>query len=493
MRCRLYDRNLRATAEVPGGVRRYEWETADGAMEIDAERLFGAVVEAIDEAESSAREAGLEIAAVGIATFWHGLLGLDAEGEPATPLIGWADTRSAPSAIELRRLLEPEAYHQRTGCFFHASYPLAKLHWLRSERPDLFAGVERWGSIGEFVESRLFGSSRCSLSMASGTGLFNLHDREWDEPSCEAAGIETDSLHALVDYEPVDDLRPEWKSRWPGLAGVPWFPALGDGACANVGAGAIGAERIGLTVGTSAAARVLVESSPEAEVPSGLWCYLLDGRHRVAGGALSNGGNSVVFLRSLLEGIEMGELNEALENSSSDAHRLTVVPSLFPERAGEWAEIDSASIVGIHPETRPLDIAVAWLEAIAQRLAEMVSHIEASFGPAKELRTNGGGLRRLPGWRHIVADASGRTSIVGSDDEATSRGAASMAARAIGWIRTLDEIPDDIRHRSAPDPDNRRRHQNALNRQRIIAQQIRDVSDTFSNDGPVNQPESFSE
>ena len=45
--------------------------------------------------------------------------------------------------------------------------------------------------------------------------------------------------------------------RWPALARVPWIPAVGDGVCSNVGAGAVRPDTAALMVGTSGALRVV--------------------------------------------------------------------------------------------------------------------------------------------------------------------------------------------------------------------------------------------
>src|SRR5205807_6837358 len=90
---------------------------------------------------------------------------------------------------------------------------------------------------------------------------------------------------------------------WPALADAVWWPALGDGACAVIGTGCAprpGPSRPGgaggraaLTVGTSAAVRVLVGAAERAARPAGLFAYLLDADRVVLGAARSNAGNLV--------------------------------------------------------------------------------------------------------------------------------------------------------------------------------------------------------
>jgi gluconokinase len=441
VRARLYDPGLRAIGVSGAALRACRWRMEGGAMEADADDILAGAVGVIDAALESAATAGAQVRGVGIATFWHSLLGLADDGRPATPLFGWGDARAAAAADRLRQRLDEEEYHRRTGCFLHSAYPVAKLEWLRSSGQAAIGGVRHWASFADYLETRLFGTRRTSVSIASATGLLNLATARWDEPTLAALGLDPAQLPEIVDLEPVAGLLPAWAARWPALARVPWLSAAGDGACANLGSGAVGPHRPGLTVGTSAAVRVLGRDETGDPPAPELWSYRLDREHRVSGGALSNGGNALVFLREAFAGLDFRVLDRALREEEPGRHGLSVLPSLVPERAPAWSGERAAGVVGITHATRAPDIARAWLEAIAQRTAALLQRVEAAYGEARELRASGGAFRVLPGWLQLFADATGRPVRHGRDSEATSRGAAILAARAIGWLDALEAVP----------------------------------------------------
>ncbi|HYI16690.1 MAG TPA: FGGY family carbohydrate kinase, partial [Thermomicrobiales bacterium] len=108
---------------------------AGGVAEIDAERLREAVERTIDT--TLLHPAARQIGAVGMTTFWHSLVVLDRQGEPMTPVLMWADTRSEPESLTLRDRLDGHAVHQRTGCILHPSYLPAKILWLHGDDPGL--------------------------------------------------------------------------------------------------------------------------------------------------------------------------------------------------------------------------------------------------------------------------------------------------------------------------------------------------------------------
>src|SRR5262249_9479791 len=124
-RASAYDEAGRALDDLFHQVRYEPAVGRDGAVEHDPRRLLDSVAECVDALHVRARG----IRAVGIATFWHGLLGFDREGRPLTPVYMWSDTRSTPEARLLRSALDEDVWHARTGCHFHPSYWPAKLRW----------------------------------------------------------------------------------------------------------------------------------------------------------------------------------------------------------------------------------------------------------------------------------------------------------------------------------------------------------------------------
>jgi gluconokinase len=180
----------------------------------------------------------------------------------------------------------------------HPSYLPAKLLWLSRSFPKTFSETARFLSPDEYLRLKLFGEAEVGISMASGTGLFDQDRKVWDEELLDALPVSVGQLSPVSD-EPFRGLKREWARRWPTLEDAPWFPAVGDGACSNVGSGCVGSARMALMVGTSGALRILWKGE-SARASEGLWCYRCDAKRFVAGRALSDGGNLVAWLRETL-------------------------------------------------------------------------------------------------------------------------------------------------------------------------------------------------
>jgi gluconokinase len=449
--------------------------TPDGGVEIDADRLVGIVAQTIDELLTLvgvARNPLHPSAAVAACTFWHNLMGVDRDGRAVTPVYSWNDTRSAAAAGGLRNTIDEGELHARTGCVLHASYWPAKLTWLRGSRPELFKGVHRWMSIGEYFYLRLFGRTVCSISMASATGIFNQNECDWDREVLSLLGIGPDQLSSLADMEgAVSGLASEYAGRWPALAGIPWFPALGDGACGNVGSGCVTPDRAALNLGTSGALRVAWTAS-KVKIPRGLWCYRVDRRRFVMGGALSNGGDLFAWLQEMLRLGQPDEVEAELERLRPDEHGLTVLPFLSGERSTGWRSEARGAIIGLSLDTTPIELLRAGLESVAYRFAAIYDLIAREIGRPSRVIASGAAVLRSPAWAQIISDVIGAGISTSAEAEISSRGAALMGLEALDGISRIDNVEIALGRNYSPDSERHRRYLEARERQANLYEAI---------------------
>jgi gluconokinase len=438
--------------------------TADGGATAEADGLLGLVARAIDGV--LARHADAKILCVAASTFWHSALGVDRGGRPTTPIFTWADRRAADAARDLRNRLDEEAVHRRTGAPLHSSYWPAKLLWLKDADPDGFRRTERWLSPADYFYARLFGGPpTIGTSMASATGLYDQNRNRWDAWTLDALPVDEARLPDLSD-EPRAGLLGKWARRWPALEGVPWFPAIGDGACSNVGSGCTGSDRLALMVGTSGAMRVLWKAE-SVEVPPGPWCYRADRQRFVMGGALSDGGNLVGWLRETLRLPGPEETEELLARMRPDSHGLTFLPILNGERGPAWADRANGTISGLAMSNTPVEILRAAMEAVAYRFALIAEILKKASPGDKQVIATGGGLLGSPTWTRIMADALGRPVTLSGVEEASARGAVLLALEAVGGPGIESrEVP--LGETFEPDPESHEVYREALVRQRRL-------------------------
>jgi gluconokinase len=447
VRAMLFDIRGRALPGAEAQIAYAQRKTADGGVEVDAELLVTTTVECLARVLRGAdKEAKANLAGVGISCFWHSLVGVGDDGRAITPVLSWADTRSQAQAEKLRRAHDPAEYHARTGCELHTSFWPAKLLWLQGTQPETFAAVRHWMSFGEYLCARLFGRSECSLSMASGTGLFNPNTNTWDDKTLAMLPVTADRLNPLVEStEAMQDILPEFARTLAPVKDLPWFPAFGDGACSNAGSGGTDRRRIALNIGTSAALRVMVEAE-SVDICPGLFCYRADRKRFLVGGAFANGGNMFAWASGTLQLGKRASEMRRLSTMTPDEHGLTVLPFWAGERSPGWHVGARAVIDGMNLHTTPLDILRASLEAVAYRIAAVHDLLRAlpstsGPGPEAEVIASGGALVHDPVWTQIIADVLGVSVTLSRIAEASSRGAALFAAENLGLIENLSEPP----------------------------------------------------
>ena len=461
-RASLYDLQGRPVAGRASRIPYTPHVTPDGGGELDPHLLLDQVCAAIERVLT--QDPLEEIVAVATDTFWHSLIGVDDAGEPVTPVFLWLDARSRGEVAGLRQRLDEHAVHARTGCVLHWTYWPAKLTWLRRTRPHVFKRAQRWMSFGELLLEQLTGEPRLSLSMASGTGLLDVHSGDWDAEVLDVVGIDRERLGRIVPLKEAATTR-----RWPALSGVPWLPAVGDGACSNLGAGCASADRFAVMIGTSGAERVVWSPPDPFEVPWGAWCYRIDRRRVVLGGALNDGGSLMEWLRGALHLPALAVAEEEVAAMEPDSHGLTVLPFWAGERSPGWADDARGAIVGLRLHSQPVEIQRACMEAVALRFGEVDQILLQAMPNAREVVATGGALLHSPTWMQILADVLDRPVLASAEPEASSRGASLLALETLGLLELpMEELQPDVTRRFEPRPEHTRRYRAAAERQRHV-------------------------
>ena len=421
---------------------KYQLTTSNGGeVSVDADMLADLVAQTIDEVLQAAGPLAQQIKAVALDTFWHSLLGVDARNHPLTPVITWEDTRAFAATLDLRKRLDEQEVHRRTGAGFHASYWPAKLLWLSQSQPDTYKQVAQWISFGEYLHRKFLGRSICSLSMASATGMLNTRARRWDADLMQMLQVSPQQLPDPGDMrDSIQGLSSEYANRWSVLRDALWFPAIGDGASACVGSGCASSENWSLTVGTSSAIRVVVPVD-DIEPPPGLWLYLIDGKRGVIGGALSEGGNLVAWIENTLKMSALKDLEAEARKLSPDAHGLTILPFISGERSLGWHADARMTISGISIHTSPADLLRAAMEALAYQLHAVYTQLHSTLKVrAPRLLSSGGALYSSDLLRSIIADTLDTPVHPSRDREASARGGALLALEAMGLIEDIAKV-----------------------------------------------------
>jgi gluconokinase len=371
-------------------------------------------------------------AAISFSSAMHSIMAVDGEGAPLTPLIIWADNRSEPYARALRDTPRGLLIYRQTGTPVHAMSPLSKLMWMREQQPGIFAAAAKFPGIKEYILYHFTGRYLTDHSIASATGLFDIHALRWNADALEAAGVDAARLPVPV---PADYVIRELK---PGIARELGIPATtpiviggSDGCLAQLGSNALDEGHATLTIGTSGAVR-MAGSRPLTDSQQRLFTYLLTDDTYITGGATNNGGVVLQwlvrdFLQRPLSDID-GLVKEALNIAPE---RLICLPYLLGERAPIWDSNATAAFIGIQPRHVAAHFTRAVLEGICFALLSIRNALGETAGPVKKISVSGG-FTNAPGWIQLLADIFGQTMYLRQTADASAMGAIYLAADTLG-------------------------------------------------------------
>lgn len=433
-----------------------------GAAEQDPDQVRAAAFTVLREATEQATSAGARIVGVCLSSAMHSILALDQQGRPRSPAITFADTRATP---QVRRLKEDGiglAIYRRTGTPLHPMSPLAKLRWFADEQPETTAAAHRWVSLKEYVSASLIGDWLVDHSIASASGLFSLEARDWDDEALDFARISRDQLSQLVPTTEVRPLLAEATQRTGLPEDTPLILGAADGCLANLGAGAITPDIAAVTVATSGAARVTTDRI--ATDPDGrLFCYALSEDRWVLGGATSNGGLVLKWLRDGLladlalraeaEGQDPYDAIVGLaEQVPPGSDGLLFLPYLVGERAPRWDATPRGVLFGLDLRHGQGHVVRAAMEGALLQLRWVLQAMEDNGIRPAAIRASGGATHSDT-WLQLMADVLGRPMAVPTHGEATCLGAALLGAVALDLVPSLDEAAKTVSIARTVEPD----------------------------------------
>jgi gluconokinase len=393
----------------------------------------GAIIKASREAlaECVAATGGAEALAVAVSAGMHGLVALDAELQPLTPLITWADARAREEARALRRADRAAELHARTGVPLHPMSPLTKLAWFARHEPRTLKRARWWVGLKELILAWLTGTPASELSSASGTGLLDMATRAWSPEAIALAGVSADQLPEILPTTATLPLATPTAGQCGLPSGMPVVTGAADGPLGNLGTGALTPGVAGLSLGTSGAIRMAVDE-PRVDAGRTLFCYALTDAIWVVGGAISNGGGVLRWAgRSLAPDVEGdAAVLELAASVPAGSDGLVMLPYLLAERAPLWDSTLPGAYLGVHREHTRAHLVRAALEGVCVQLRAILDSLE-EIAPVTSVRATGGGLRS-PLWADMLAATLNRPLSVVAGAEGTALGAAALGLVGIG-------------------------------------------------------------
>lgn len=442
-----------------------------GWAEQEPEEIYQAVLKVITEAVKQVNVNETKVAGMCFSSVLHSIIPVDIDGNSLYRMLTWADTRSQKYTEKLKTDYDIKALYAKTGCPMHPMYPLSKIFWFKYEQPNIFKRTVKFISIKEYIFYRFFGKYIVDKSLASGTGIYNLHTLEWDKDILSMLGICEENLARVL---PTTHIERGIKAEIAETLGLTSETAVilgaGDGIMSNLGSGAVNPGQLTAMIGTSGAVRVITDK-PKVDEKGRTWCYNLTDDYWVLGGAINNGGIAYRWARDKFASTEQHVaeklgldpydlLSRYAEQKPAGSDGLIMLPYFTGERAPYWNANARGVLFGLNLNHGKRHLVRATMEGIIYCMYSIFKALEEVSGNVKEIRVSGS-FTRSKLWVQIMADVFGRVISVPGEPEGSAFGAAILGMYALGLISSIKDVENyiTIKEKYYPIEENHKRYQ----------------------------------
>jgi len=352
-----------------------------------------------------------QLVGMGLSGQMHGLVALDAQGRILRPAILWNDQRSAE---QCQRIIEKvggkDNLLEMINNDMLPGYTASKILWLAENEPGIFDKARMFLNPKDYIRYKLTGDFATDVSDASGTGLFDVKKRCWNERLLYILGIQKDSLPKCFESIEITGRITGAVSESTRLPkGLPVIAGGGDAVIQTTGTGLVKEGILGTIIGTSGIVAMGLDGYKfNRRGALQIFCNNYPGTWHAMGVTLSAGASLEWFKNVLydqnFERNAYKRMDKLAATSSAGSNGLIFLPYLFGERCPYADPSARGTFIGLTYKHRKSDMIRAVLEGVVfslRQVAELI--IECSHVPISEIRTSGGGSKSEL-WRQIQAD-----------------------------------------------------------------------------------------
>lgn len=380
----------------------------------------------------------------------HSVLPIDKNGVPLGNAITWADNRAKQEAIDLKSSSLGKAIYESTGTPIHPMSPVAKITWLQKHDRERFKKTYKFLTIKSYILHQLTNNYVLDYSLASATGLMNIHTLSWEANALDYAGITPEKLPELVPiFHSPGKLRKEYQKSLGLSDSVKVIVGSSDGCLAMLGGGVWEDGKATVTIEDSGAVRVIGDKVLR-DSQQRIFNYLLTEKLFVSGGPTNNGG--VIFewfVKQFGEFKDPFDIEYTMENLIREAmdvpigsEGLLCLPYLLGERAPIWNPNARGSYFGINIKHERQHFVRATIEGILYEIYSIGKTLQEHRN-INSLTANGS-FASIPVCTQMLADIFNKPVNVGKNPDSNAQGAFLVSATDMGLYKSLEEAARSV-------------------------------------------------
>ncbi|GJH42342.1 xylulokinase [Pasteurella canis] len=422
-------------------------ENSEGRREQQPQWWTAALVRAFHEAIKLAKIEPHLIKGIGVSGQQHGLVMLDENDQPLYNAKLWCDTETAAENAEFIQLLggNEQAFAQ-LGIMPQTGYTASKIAWFRKHYPEQYQRIAKIMLPHDYLNYWLTGHFCMEYGDASGTGYFDVANRQWDLDAFRLLTPELDPqkvLAPLVSAEQkIGTIRPEIAKLLGLSPQVIVSTGGGDNMMGAIGTGNIKQGIATMSLGTSGTLYAYTDT-PLSDLPMEIanFCSSTGGWLPLV--CVMNMTSANKNVMDLLQ-IDVKKFNEFIQQSPIGAEGITILPFFNGERVPPLPQA-KASILGLDAANfTQANLCRAMMEAASFTLRYGLDLFRQAGLSTSQIRLIGGGAKSAV-WRQMIADIMNTEVVCLKEEEAAALGGAIQAMWANGEGE-LTELCQDFVH-----------------------------------------------
>ncbi|MBQ8004160.1 MAG: hypothetical protein IJ299_03620, partial [Oscillospiraceae bacterium] len=312
-----------------------------------------------------------------------------------------------------------------------ATWPAAKLLWVKENLPDVFLKTKRIFMLEDYILFKLTGQFVTEKTLQSSSLYFDIRRGEWWEDMLSFIGISKEQLPRLRNS---GELVGEFN-------GVKIATSAIDQIAGAIGAGVTSKRVISEMTGTTMAMFIPCDELPAYNPESIIPCHVnYDGKYCLLSWTPAAGLALKWFKNGFCADLSFREMDSLAEGAGIGADGLTFLPYLCGSTMPKYSPTAKGAFMGLTLSHTRAHMIRAILESVACMLRANLEYMNID---APEIRATGGGASS-PLWCQIKADMTGRRITTLKNAESACLGSAILAGVAAGIFDSVVSAADRI-------------------------------------------------
>ncbi|MHA1476986.1 MAG: FGGY-family carbohydrate kinase [Promethearchaeota archaeon] len=405
--------------------------------------------------EGAIKKSGIdksEIVSLSVTNQRETIVPIDREGNTLHNALVWQDRRTTDQVDFIKSKIGIDKIYRTTGLTIDPYFSATKILWFKDEKPEIYQKTHKFLLVSDYIIYKLTGKFYTDHSNASRTMLFDINRFKYSEDIASELEIDLDKMpEAIESGVEIGEINTEeilFDKKTLVVSGA------GDQQSAALGVGVVSPGEVKLTTGTGSFMLAYLEKpnfDPNKRVLCS--CHAIPGVWVQEASIFTTG----AFLRWFRDELGNEEsriaeeqnqdpyviLTEEAEKSPIGANMLLAIPHLVGAGAPHWNPYARGLIYGLSLGHKRRDIVRSILEGVAFEVKKNIEVFSELGITPKELKLTGGGSRS-DFWNQIFSDVLGITCVRNVIEEATSLGAAILAATGAGLFSDVVSAAENI-------------------------------------------------